>query len=534
MNDRRTALADSAILILCASLFTLLPRLVSGIPLRQQLSSDAEWYAVEIDQAVHPELYARDRSFSPDIRQTAEFAVDKGLAAIARVLYIDLLEWSVMLSFGALLVFVLGVYFLMRRSLHNRAFALLIAGVLIIPVHTLGGDTLGFQALGYLPRDMALAFVPFVLMLYLKAVREESLTWLAATCFACGVLSNYYLLLFPHLCATLLLAEVIRGRRIRLAHVGCGLLFMVAAGPALVDGFSRPATPVDWDILRMRLAWMMAWPPLDAVRRYLRRFLIASAVIAALWPVVRRDGTDDDRRRLAPWFAISAAALVLAVIGVYVETATVATKYLISRASIFLMLAAMPIACVGFAVLGRRVDRRRASQLAVMAAAVLFLGQSNLPTIYRFVRDDRAHRDERRRFLEAVDRLKALTPVDAVVAAPSPEDNDLAASLRTYAQRAVYVTYKDGGVAIVDGNRARQWLARYEKLQQALHAIEPGAFMRFMRDEGVDYALLPDSLPPATDPEVRAAIVERSGRFLIIRARPSGSPSSGALSSQRP
>ena len=133
--------------------------------------------------------------------------------------------------------FFAGVYVLMRRSLDNRAYALLIAGALIIPVHTLGGDTLGFQALGYLPRDAALALVPFVLMLYVKAVREESLAWLepfsrlpsskgagrdttartalAASCVLCGLLCNFYVPLFPHLCATLLLAEVIRTRRIR-------------------------------------------------------------------------------------------------------------------------------------------------------------------------------------------------------------------------------------------------------------------------------------------------------------------------------
>src|SRR5207244_13641151 len=243
--------------------------------------------------------------------------------------------------------------------LDNRAYALLIAGALIVPVHTLGGDTLGFQALGYLPRDAALAFVPFVLMPYVAAVRAESASFLAASCVLCGLLCNFYLPLFPHVCATLLLAEVIRTRRIRAAHVGCGVLFLIAAAPALVDGFGKRTAPVDVAILRMRYAFLMAWPPLEAVTRYLRRFLIDAVLVAGLWPVVRWSGSDDDRRRLEPWFAIAAAAFVLAVIGVYIETMTAAMKFLISRTSILLMLAAMPIACMGFEIVARRVDRRR-------------------------------------------------------------------------------------------------------------------------------------------------------------------------------
>src|SRR6185436_8137131 len=175
-------------------------------------------------------------------------------------------------------------------------------------------------------------------------------------------------------------------------------------------------------------------------------------------------GSDADRRRLEPWFAISAAAFVFAVAGVVVETTTVQMKFLISRTSMFMMLAAMPIVCVGLDVIARRIDGRTAARTAVALMILFFLGQSNVPSIYRFLRDSRAQRTERRQFLAAAERVKALTPRDAVIAAPSPEENDLAASLRTYATRASYVTYKDGGISLVDGERARRWLTRYRTL----------------------------------------------------------------------
>jgi hypothetical protein len=176
-------------------------------------------------------------------------------------------------------------------------------------------------------------------------------------------------------------------------------------------------------------------------------------------------------------------------------------------------------------LLARRLELRPAPRLGLVAAAVVFLAQSNLPTVYRQLRDGRAHRDDRRRFLAAVERVRELTPIDAIIAAPSPEADDLAATLRTYAQRAVYVTYKDGGVSILDGARARKWLADYRRQQRAYVCRRPGAFVQFMRDEGIDYALVPEGALPAGDPGLQAAVIDRPDGFLIVRVnrtRPSG------------
>mgnify|MGYP001090136479 CR=1 FL=1 len=55
------------------------------------------------------------------------------------------------------------------------------------------------------------------------------------------------------------------------------------------------------------------------------------------------------------------------------------------------------------------------------------------------------------------------------------------------------MTYKDGGVVVTDGARARRWFARYRTLARAFGGDAPGGLMQFMHEQQVDYALVPDT-----------------------------------------
>ena len=504
---------DVPALVVAAVLFSLLPGLVSGIPLHRQLLSDAEFYAVVANKVLQPALYPRDQSFDFSPIPAGELAVHAALVKTGQTLHLETFVWSVAQSIASLCLFIVGVYVLMRASLQRRADALLVAAALIVPVHTLGGTTLGFQALGFLPRDLALAFVPWILLGFLKADTKPG--WLLGIAAACGLLTNYYIGLFPHVCATLLLADAIRSRRIRAVQILAGLIFLALAAPTLIGVLATNATPVPRDILRERLGYLMAWPLPDAIARYLRRFLIDVAVVGAAWFTTRR--AFDDRRTLAPWFAIAAAALPLSIVGVYLETATPHVRYLLSRTSLLLMLAAMPIVCVAARGFVRRLSPGFASTAGLVLAGAFFLIQSNVPSIYRFLRNARDNRVQWQQFLDASDRLRSISQIDALVLAPSSESNDLAASLRLYGQRSVFVAYKDGGIAIADGDRALRWRERYKMLQRAIDATDASELTTLMRREGIDYALVPDRSPIAGDVALRTAIADRPPGFVIVR-----------------
>lgn len=520
MHTVSRAVISLLILIAWALLFSFLPLFVASVPLRYQLSSDAEWYAAAMAATQVPSLLTDEHGFPLDIRPAGEVMIHKLLAEATHVIKIDLLQWSVALSFGALVLFVCGVYVLVRYALESSRPAFLVAFFSVIPVHALGGTTFGFQALGFLPRDLALAVAVYLLVLYVYALRQRSMSYLAGTFFVCGLLANGYVLLFVHLFTVLLLAEVIRTRKLVWIHVGYAVMFLLGAAPAIVEMIGKTSawTPIDLEIMRLRHDYMMAFPLAQALSRYLRRFVVYASLMMILWYTVRRNGTDEEKQMLRPWFAIAGSSFILAIIGAYVESTTVYAKYQFSRVSVFFILAAMIICCVGLDVVCRKWGKRRRAVLAMTATSLIFLAQSNVPSVYRFLRDDYVNREQKQRFIAAAERLKSITSTQDVVLAPSEIERDMAASLRTYALRPIYVSYKDGGISLVDGQRGRKWLERYQTLQEVLSSSDAGPLLRLMRGAHIAYAFLPVNFPPAQDEAIRPYVVANAEGFLIVRA----------------
>lgn len=518
--DRRKRALDLTVLIAWATLFTLMPFAVSGIPLWHQLSSDAEWYAAVSAMTLDPHILTADQSFTPDAKPSGERLVQWVFVHITDGLGLSLLQGSIVVSYASLIVFVCGIYMLTRYALGNSRYAFMVASFTVIPIHVLGGTTFGFQALGFLPRDFALSFLPIVLLLYCYAIRQPTPLYLILTYFVCGMLTNLYVLLFPHLFVTLLLAEVIRTHRIGWIYVVYGGAFGLGAVPAIVDVLGRVSapTPIDLAIMQLRHSYMMVGPFMESIGRYLRRFIIYTVVVATLWFLVRRYGTDEEKDALRPWFSIVAGAFIIAVIGVYIESTTVHAKYFLSRTSLFLTLGAMMICCVGVEVTCRQWMGTRARAVAMAVVAGIFLLQSNLPSVYRLLRDSHATSEQRQRFLTAVERLKVISGIHDVVLAPSEIQMDMAASLRTYALRPIYVSEKDGGVSMLDGERGRKWLKRYRTLQEVLSSSDAGPLLRLMRDERIAYAFLPETSPPAQDKAIQPYVVANAEGFLIVRA----------------
>src|SRR5262245_20934728 len=134
------------VLVVGAIAFSMAPQWFTGVPLEHQLSSDAEFYVAGMEASLEPMWRVDDTSFPIDIRPRGERVVSDVVARSARALDIPLGRASVWLSIVALVVFVCGVYALGRESAMPPSHALLLALVLIVPVHSLGGTTLGFQA----------------------------------------------------------------------------------------------------------------------------------------------------------------------------------------------------------------------------------------------------------------------------------------------------------------------------------------------------------------------------------------------------
>jgi hypothetical protein len=521
MKVLRSSVFHLSVIVACAILFNLLPYLVSGVPLQQQVLSDVEAHISTWQIAMDPTVFAQDRILRAGLRAlpAGQIIANQGLAWIAESLHIDLFTFSVVLSFCSLALFLCGLYFLILTSLKDRVPAFWITFFSIIPVHALGSVTLGFQALGFLPRDLAAAMAVFILILYFHAIehdrkREQYLVFLIS-----GLCANFYPVMFLHLALTLTLAEWIRRKRIDLNCIGFGLLFLVGAMPTLLDIALKntETAPVDVEIMRSFYKYMMVSADWNSLGRYLRRFLIYAFLIPPIYFFFIRKAPENVRRRLHPWNALAISSFCLAVIGVYLESATTYGKVMLSRTSVWFILASMVIIAYGLYGFFRQYPARKSAMLAVVAIAVLFLGQSNLPTAYRFLNDSYHTRDQKIAFHAAVSELRNLTEKDDVILAPTDEFYDLAASVRTYSFRSIYVCYKYGGISIMDGAIGREWWTRYQNTVRIFEDRDPKALVDFMQAEKIRYAFVPASYYEKNDPHLRERIAYQSGQFIIIR-----------------
>jgi hypothetical protein len=339
---------------------------------------------------------------------------------------------------------------------------------------------------------------------------------------ACGLVGNFYILVFSHLFATLWVAEVFRAHGIRWRHLAYAALFAAGALPTFLATFSAltAAAPLDIAVMRLRHPYMMIFPLGPALATTLRRVLIYSVVTPVLAWVAARHGNDAERRGLQRWMPVLAGAAAVSVAGIIIENTTTLWPYHISRASVFFILAAMMVCAVGLEAAARLVAASWARPLAAVCLLGLLLVQSNLPSVYRHLRDLRDSRLERQNLLAAAAWLRNNTTDADRLLAPTSVDQDLALTLRAYALRPIYVSFKDGGISMLDGEAGQDWYRRLQRQQDALRSPDSGALVKLMRQERVRYAVLQNMdmrFPGSAD------VVHQAGHLTIIRLADAGS-----------
>lgn len=509
------------VLALWALGFNALLPLAAAAPPSQLLSSDAEWYAGVLERSSTPPELAPDPSLGVDLLPPIELGVIRLVAVTAEVLHVDLLDLSVGLSFLAAVLFPIALYWLGRRALGDPSSALVLGASAVIPVHALGLTEFGFQATGFVPRDPALCVALVIIGIWLRQTRTTVAG--AAPYLMCGVLANAYSMLFAHLALTLLVADLVRGRGPRVTHVIYGGAFALGALPTIVAILTsvRFNTPLDREVLEVRerdLLLVSVGPALQ----YLRRVVTYALLLGALLALSRGRSTPHERERLAPWVALGLAAFALSLAGVVLENTTSLARYLLSRTSVFFILSCM-IGCLLLMPAALRERRwRRWKAAGLLAALAVFAIQSNLPTVYRQLSDAVGGRATQARFHDALAVLAASTQRTDVVMSTADEFADLAASTRIYARRPIYVSFKDVGIGLYDGQRGRELYDRWRAAQAAIASRDPVRIAAFMRSQGITALLVPEDRVGATTSERSLT----SPGFVILFAR---GPTSRAL-----
>lgn len=497
-----------------------IPQFLTGIPLRDQLEQDPQCFVNFWQQLLHPEIFAADETM-PRLLPAGETLCLHLFALLGRALHFDMYSWSVVLSFVSLMLYLAGVYAVVLYHFRNRSHAFWIAMLSAVPIRMLGASRLGFQALGFVPQDLALAVSFFLLLLYLRAVKTHSKKSAAFFFFLCGILCNFYPHLFVQMAATFLLTEIFRARKFQSALLFYAFCFAAGAAPAIVEILSRfgLSQPIDLPILRLRYQFMLILPLAPRALYYLRTFIVFALADAAILFWVFRAADKGERGPLHPWVSMASASFVLSIAGLVLESTTPFTRLLLSRASLWFGFSSLMMIFYGFLFAFRKRSAAGRSGAAIPMAcfAIFFLLQSNLLTMaVKFYRAYQS-REDRKNFLAAVRRLEEISRPEDLVVAPAGRQNDLAIEVRTYSKRPVYVAYKDGGVALIDGRLARQWWSRVQAVEAIFQDARGDTLLEWMAREGIRYAFIPESYARG-NPDLESHVVFQQGNYRILKS----------------
>jgi hypothetical protein len=461
-----------------------LPWFLSGIPLSKQLSSDAEYHVVHWQEYSknYEGNFLEDKSFRLDTRPAGDLFVDKIFVKIGDFLNIDLPDLSIFVSAAALLIFLSGLYALCCFIFKDSFWAFVISLGSIVPTFALGGTSWGFVALGYLPRELALGFCLWLLLLFLYGKEENVKKLSYLVFFIAGLLANWYPVSFMHFMVVLLLADIIYKKKISREHFLYGILFFGGASFAVFDVLSKlkMTTPPDLSILHLRFGYMKISSFRYGAFHYLRRIILYLIWISSLIFVHQNFLKVRIKENISFWISIFISSGIIMTIGVFLEEYTVYAKFLFSRTSLFFILASMVISVIVVANIFEYFWPNLKFKKMIVGAILLliFIGQSSIPTIYRYLADTAQNSTEQKSFFDALKFLSDKTgPKDIILS-----DTKYSNKIRAYAERAVYSSWKDGGIALLDGGGGREWYAGYVQNNRILQTGDLNKILKFCKD----------------------------------------------------
>lgn len=506
------------IIFSAALLVNFTPSIITNIPLKNQLSSDAELHATHWREfsANEGNNFANDEMFKKDTRPRGELFVNKLLVRLGEWSKVGLLEWSALVSGLSLIIFLSGVYFVVAYSLKNSWLGFLVALGSIIPAFSLGGSTWGFLAQGFLPRELALGIAAWIILIYFYGL-EKNHIWASRSVFLLsGIFSNWYPVLFFHFAAIVFVAEIIRLKSIKKELLIYGLLYAAGASFALIDIFIKSAqtAPIDLEVFRFRFRYMLLSSFEYTFLRYLRRFLIYAAVVAGLFIFSKKTLNRDELRPLSPWYAIWLSAALISLIGIVLENFTTFARFLFSRASVWFLFASMTIIAYTIHKIYEKRVKNNFLLSAILATGILliFIGQSAIPSIYRQLRDLKANAANYNNYITLLENLKEATPNDAIILAPPRDAN----KIRAYGSRGTYVSWKEGGITLLDGKSGREWFERLHEVEAVFGQKNLEALQKYAQAKNIRYIIYnTDEVSTDKQQSTLLPVLLKSGPFVL-------------------
>jgi len=464
---------------------------LTGIPLKYHLSSDTLVHQVHWQEAskYYNGNFVNDAMFqNSNGWPTGQLFINKVLVRVAEAFRIDLLDWTIFISVFSLILFLSGVYFLVFYTLKNKLLGLVISLASIIPVISLGLSGWGFLVLGFVPKTLAVGITVWLSVLYFSGIIQNSKARIFDFFLLLGIFSNWYPIVFFHYAMVMLTVEVVMARKIKKEHILYGLIFLAASPVALFDlfvkstGFSTP----DIAVIYNHYTWVLhSWKYL--IFHYLRKQIIYSAIIGGLWYIYRRILKMEYPKALHYWYAIWWSTLLWSLVGVGTELfAPLYMKYLLARISVWFYLASMVIVAytsyeIYFAKFKRTVLHAAAYSLILLS---VLLSQTSLLSTYDGIKDFRNEASDYKQQIAAILEIKEKVPTGTILLV-NPDGE--ASNIRAYGGFGIYVSQKDGNVALTDGKAGAKWLKRYKETAEVFAQKDFNSIQNFAIEKKLQY-----------------------------------------------
>ena len=484
-----------------------IPKWVTGLPLSQLLSSDAESWVYQLQKV---ELEDKQQVKSKITKPNTAYYIPqlRAIIEMGKITGLSVVSISVYTSIFCLIIWVFTFYEMAKFCLPDPRWAILPGMLSIIETHILGGSTLGFRALGFMPRDLASVIALLLVTLYVVGASKRRGMLIISSFVGTGLLFYLYPPQSVVLFLVLAIADILREKKISLilACSVAGYLLVCSQYAVELVNTDAGGSFIDINIMRARNKFMLVTGFNQDSLRYLRRFGVHSLIcFVSIRMLFNKYKT---KPNIVPIIYISISGFLLAVMGLIIESNTEYLRLFISRASAYLTIGTL-ILCT--AVLSEYVRDKITMKKTIVVCGVILalLVQTNLTTLIRYWTQIACDREEIRAVMQMSECIKRSTGPASLLLVPYTEQKDIAATIRTYSEREVYVCDKEGGVSLVDGKTAREWNARVQKQKNVLKTSDTETLSKFMFSEKISYILFRSS-----DPFGEAAI--KSAQFELI------------------
>lgn len=424
-----------------------------------------------------------------------------------------------------LLIYSAGVYWFTWRLVQHRLTALIIAIISFRVNSDLGSAGWGIYIPHLLPRTIILAIAPWVLGATLQLHRNTIA--ILTLGFAIGILGNIHPISALHLYLLVAGAMIIyfpyQDKFRHLLAISLG--FVIGLSPYILQwGIQQDAVPLRMEILEFRVGETV-FPNWRHLISNLLKFYALPIAFGSIGFLFVRENTEKEK---AKWIIFMGfTATLLAFLGP-LQTALAPRLFAIDLLRISGYIYLFSLILTGFCI--RRLFQQKSvgsCLVAILFSIFLVLtagggrfGEllSGLPPfsskstkkniLLADIETPRAGFPDQKAMLDICEWAKHNTsPSDVFITPPGAW-----ASFRIYAQRSLFVTFKDGAVAMFSGRLAEEWFKRFGEMERIYQSENIDEILDFAKSNGIHYMI-----QEKEKPKIDLPVVYQNQKYRVLR-----------------